>query len=110
MAERYVPCTCPACKGSLVTRYTRRKHSKLYADIEVPKDESEEVNVIESRCLSTPAQLTTFEEDNTGGGVDDNGGNEIQISPKSAGSSPDRSSADEDGKMVKIMCAYYLMR
>ena len=55
-------------------------------------------------------QLTTFEEDNTSGGVDDNGGNEIQISPKSAGSSPDRSSADEDGKMVKIMCAYYLMR
>ena len=49
MAERYVPCTCPACKGSLVTRYTRQKHSKLYSNIEVVKKDK----VKEPSCLFT---------------------------------------------------------
>lgn len=61
MAERYVPCTCPACKGSLVTIYTRRKHSKLYSDIDGAKRKREETNK-ESTCLFTHAQLTTIDE------------------------------------------------
>lgn len=100
-----MPCTCPACKGSLATRHTRRKHSKLYADIEVTKDEREVVDVNESRCLSTHAQLTTFDEDNTG--VDDNSVYDIQtdsISPSSPGSPPERNNAAEYGKTVKL-CA-----
>ena len=62
MAERYVPCTCPACKGSLVTRYTRRKHSKLYSDIKVVKKDSGKDEVKVPSCLFT--QFTHAQETN----------------------------------------------
>ena len=102
MAERLVPCTCPACKGSLVTRYTRRKHSKLYTDIEAAKKEKEEVRVEESRCLLAHAQPASIDEDISHfDGHDETGVPMMPISPNSPEFSPDSSSDVEDGNTVK---------
>lgn len=58
-----MPCTCPSCKGSLVTRYTRRKHSRLFSDIEVVRKYSGDGNDKEPSSLTfTHAHPTAIDE------------------------------------------------
>ena len=52
MAERFVPCTCPACKGSLVTRYTCEQHTRLYSDIEVAKEDKDRLKKLIYSCAA----------------------------------------------------------
>ena len=104
MAEQFVPCMCPACKGSLVTRYTRRKHARLYSDIEVAKKDSGEDKDKDSRSLFTHAQ-PTLNIDETTDTIDiavpvcvDDGTEPLSL--ESPDLSPYRSYATDDEKVI----------